>query len=60
MPPERAKIPKRKSPVGGGELELSGFGSMPTGDQSKMKHAVENLTLAIAGVLKKLKGKITR
>ena len=59
MPPERARILKRKSPVGGGHVGAFGLWE-PTGDQSKMKHAVKNLTLAIAGVLKKLKGEITR
>ena len=52
-------ILKRKSPVGGGRL--GGFGLWePTGDQSKMEYTVKNLTLAIDGVLKKLKGEITR
>ena len=58
MPPERAininRILKRKSTVrGGANWSFRALGADGRPNQSKMKHAVKHLTLAIAGVLNK-------
>ena len=58
VPPKRARILKRKSPVWGGQIEAFGLWES-AGDQSKKRNTVKTFMLANVGALKKRKGEIT-